>query len=144
MLTLPLQANAQSKPQLNVVIEELDSEARECGISADSLRSIANLTLRNNGIQATDLTSVNLLYVNFNVMYLASIKYCAFAAKVRVEGYATEDFTMRKLNGFASRKRTTNLCDKSGVAIYRQDNASTASLTMVESYIKLCLGELTY
>lgn len=144
VLTCNASSYAQQKPQLRVISEKLDSDGEKCNLSNANLDSISKLTLRSNGVDVAEQRSLtNVLYVNLNVIY-AQQGACIYSLSVEINGLANEDFTMQKLNGFASKKRQTILCSKQGVGTVSQGRANTAILQTLETYIKLCLGELIY
>ena len=143
-LVCAMNAEAQQKPELNVVIEKMDSEAAACGISEGNVRSIAQLVLRSNGIQVSDAARGNHLYINTTFLELKSNSHCVYGLTVQILGYTPSDLTKRPLNGFTSKNRVTELCLNQSISIHPKYNLSTELLKRVETLIKFCLGDMVY
>jgi len=73
------QGQGQAKLKLYVSVEGVDQDARECGVTEQSLRSPAVSTLRNNRIDIVNDRTLPYLSVKPNVMALASGNHCVYS-----------------------------------------------------------------
>jgi hypothetical protein len=140
VLLCSLNAAAQQRPQLGIVVETLGANATACGFSESSIESIAALTLRNNGIATTKELGVPYLYVNVVALVIGNIG-CTFHLEVSVrtflQGQPAGKFKSRNFS-------ITSLCDKGTIAAAPPAETSSLLLRTVETNVKLCLGELEY
>jgi hypothetical protein len=79
-------------PQINILVEDLDSDARACNISSDALDAAARLPLANSRIRVSS-SATAYLYINVNVISLGS-GLCIASITVKVQRFATEFFTL--------------------------------------------------
>lgn len=142
-------AEAQQRPRLAVLVQQLDEEAARCGIYTSSIESIAALTLRNNGILADTGITNPALYV-LTTVYAAQdtrgvVRRCVFGLMVSVRGFRSSDSARAPIGGFNSRGRTFSvLCEHGGTFVSSQSDAGTFLAQHLENNIKLCLGDLEY
>jgi len=145
-------ADAQQKPRIEVVVEELEQgpspqAATRCGITKSSLESIAVLTLRNNGILAsTDRRDVNFPYLYVSVMTLQpTTDNCVFSTEITVQGFSALDVARQGIRGIKPRQVSfTVLCNEQRMDMAPTSLAGKHLLGLVETMIKLCLGKLEY
>lgn len=145
-------AEAQQKPRIHIVVEELEQgsapqSAAHCGITKSSLESIAALTLRNNGILATtDKADVERPYLYVVVMALQpTTGICVFATEVSVQGFSASNVARQAIGGFKARRLShTVLCEEHRIDSAPVAVAGATLLKHLESMIKLCLGALEY
>ncbi|NDA48654.1 MAG: hypothetical protein EBY21_15550, partial [Alphaproteobacteria bacterium] len=78
------QAQAQAKLKLYVSVEGIDQDARECGVTEQTLRSPAVSTLRNNRIDIVNDRTLPYLSVKPNVMALASGNHCVYSLEIAI------------------------------------------------------------
>ena len=138
-------SGAQNKPSLQIVSEDPQGDAAQCGIDKSGIESIAALTLRNNGIQAvTDFNKAH-LYLNTTTLTTAS-GACAVNYDVAVRTYLP--MPPSGIDGFMPRKGRTfakvELCRRGGLLIVPRVVAAENTYQKLENVIKLCLGELEY
>jgi hypothetical protein len=131
----------QTRPQLSIIVETLDQDATNCGITKDSIESIARLTLRNNGVATASAQTNPWLYIAPTVL-----ANCAFHMQVSVQGMAPLDLAAgtTSLGGFKSKMRLTTLCSQNSVSSATRSGAPAQFLNMLETNLKLCLGSLEY
>ena len=138
-------ASAQKKPILQVMVEDTNEAATRCGITKSGIESIAALTLRNNGIQATTAVTDPYLYVVVTALS-GSSSACLFNTLAQVRTIVpmplnrVVEFKNRKSPNFAS----ALLCSSGGVATTSQGRAAIYVQEVLESDIKDCLGKLEY
>lgn len=133
-------AESNEKPNLQIYVPELDSDTTTCGIQKSSLESIAALTLRNNGIHASQKTNPY-LFIHPRAYQIKGVEACIAYLSVTVEMPADK----QSVNGFKARGETsTQLCGRE--AMYHGPISGMASQTIgyVEDMVKLCLGDLEY
>ena len=145
-------AEAQTKPRVQIVIEELEQgstpqSAARCGITKSSLESTAALTLRNNGIlTSTEDPKVNsaILYVSVMTMQPTE-RTCLFATEVAVQGFSASDIARQAIGGFKPRRRShTVLCQEHRIDLATVALSGAMVLKHIDGMIKLCLGNLEY
>jgi hypothetical protein len=139
-------AGAQQRPNVEIVVEELNRWAAVCGIDKSSIKSIAALTLRNNGINGGASNSDPYLYIRTMVHAIHTLSNnvtaCVVYAEVHLRSFAPAPATRFKVRG--QKAVSTILCESGGIdsgpisSISRQLNDS------LEQYVKLCLGQLDY
>ena len=122
---------------MRVVVERLDADATQCGISESQIESIANLTLRNNRVQPNP-TAVGYLYVAITV--IPSSGYCIHTTAVQVLAPGMQIGN----SGFRGRAANVELCDKHSVGALARVNFPMLVENDVERLIKQCLGSLDY
>lgn len=144
---MPAAVYAQdAKPNLQIVIENIDAEGRRCGVDPDSLDSVSRLTLSNNGISSSRFLSNPYLYVRALAQEtFAGGRAIGCTIYLEVSAQAVE-VVPNKINGFAPRRLRVNvpLC-RSGTIFSGSKPSLPASVSRnLEQQIKLCLSELDY
>jgi hypothetical protein len=135
---------AQQKPSLQVLVEELDPDARICGLSKSSIEPIAMLTLRNNGIHVVPMSNP-FLYVHATVLVMrrgSEVIGCAVSSRVDVRALLPQ----KRLSGVKSRgsMAATVLCETSSLMSGPSSGMESQYFNSLEQDIKLCLGKLDY
>jgi len=134
----------QQRPQLRVLVEDLDEVAAKCGVSKSQLESIATLTLRNNGIQVVNETTNPFLAVVTTFIPTAA-RGCAFYTRVSVQGLSQSDIAKGPIGVFKARSRShTVLCEQSALRIGPKVGIMGDMTEELENNIKQCLGQLDY
>jgi hypothetical protein len=139
-------ASAQQKPAVQVLIEDLNQYAAGCGINKYSLESIAALTLRNNGMQVVENSTVYLFI-------RAGVVPALTGGNINVGCFVSHSVRMiimspltQPVGGIKPRNALSivSLCEESGNLIGTQSNLLTLVIAALENDIKLCLGQLDY
>jgi len=131
-------AEAQDRPRLQILIENLNEDAAKCGVTETSLDSEAALVLRNNGILTTE-DSNPYLYLNVTVVLTGS-GICAVntSAQLKTGGQRVQAGAFRtRPNRFAS----LVFCDDGVLQTWPRGGRGKPNVELV---IKTCLGKLEY
>lgn len=131
-------AYAQSKPQLAVVLDGIDADAKQCGIEENTITSAANLVLRQNGVSVGNLTDPY-LYINVNVLP-STTGQCVFSLSVDILASTNQ----RTVGAFTARSPDLVLCRKGNIARVDRINAPSRAMDIVERLTKVCLGSLSF
>ncbi len=132
-------AEAQKKPSLSIVMEELDDDARKCGVTADGLRAPAVLILRQNRIDVASALTDPFLYINLNI--LSSGASCIYNLRVTIE----TDQPSKDRNGFRANKyEAAVLCNSSAAGIVPASGAPKTITEEIELNLKRCLAKVSY
>lgn len=133
--------HAQTKLKLHISVDGLDEDARECGVTEQTIRAPATLTLRNNRIDALNDRSSPYLSVKPNVMALASGNHCVYSLEV-----AIRDEEPPKLRGGFKTKRASSvfLCKQDSLWIVPKTDVPKKMADSVEQLLKLCLNNIDY
>ena len=136
---------AQQKPSIDLASISTDSAAhRACGILDSSLRSIATLTLRNNGIS---VEGSSLQMVTIDTIVVTLNNGCAVSLMVKFNAAMTRDEVAGALRGMAFKPRravSLNICEQRILLTGPSHDMGQRVGASLEESIKLCLGELTY
>ena len=144
-------ATAQQKPRLAVVVDlNLPNETGSaCGVmDGASIKSIASLTLRNNGVRPDDNLNP-FLYVQVQVIPAIRgnrVEMCFWSIEVQVLEFVIP--SVKPVGGFKPRtgktRTTTELCRTAHAAIESPSNSERSLMSSLEQHIKVCLGQLDY
>lgn len=127
---------------LDVVVEELDSEAAACGVTKSQLVDLARLTLRNNRVQPSTVEGgVAYLYVRVAVVHRSGVG-CMGSLDIQIKTIAEPLIK----TGFRNPKGypMAVLCDEGGLVVAPRAVYSSQLEQEMESFIKQCLGSLDY
>lgn len=143
LMTMPA-ANGQKNAALSILIETLNKSARRCGVTEDTLRTPAVLTLRNNRIDvATTRTLDPVLYINVNVNFNEQSRFCNYNISISI--FAFDAAKTRGRFRTASGIERVYLCSNKGtMGGIGQAVAGRKIVDDVEQFIKDCLAEVTY
>ena len=135
------QAQAPAKLKLYVSVEGVDQDARECGVTEQTLRSPAVATLRNNRIDIVNDRTLPYLSVKPNVMALASGNHCVYSLEVAIR----DEDAPKVRSGFKTRRASSVfLCKQDSLWIVPKLDVPKKLSESVEQLLKLCLGNLDY
>ena len=139
--TVHAQAQASAKLKLYVSVEGVDQDARECGVTEQTLRSPAVATLRNNRIDIVNERALPYLSVKPNVMALASGNHCVYSLEVAIR----DEDAPKVRSGFKTRRASSVfLCKQDSLWIVPKLDVPKKLSESVEQLLKLCLGNLDY
>lgn len=132
---------AQTRATISIVVEDLDDDARKCGVDIQTVRSPAILTLRNNRIAVRDGNTYPYLYINANLLPINNGSSCIFNLEVSIRDVEAAIFR----NGF---KRNGGeaivLCSKAYLGISPRYNVSKHLSDRIEENLKRCLADVDY
>ena len=133
-------AEAQKKPSLQILVEDLDAEAsRKCGVTKDSLRAPAVLILRQNRIDVASRSTAPYLYINLNILSVEAS--CVYNLEVAI--HTSQDPKDR--NGFrANEYEGVVLCSSGSAGIVPASDAPKKITERIELRLKDCLAEVSY
>lgn len=135
------QAPTQAKLKLYVSVEGLDSDARECGVTEQTLRSPAVTTLRNNRIDIVNDRTLPYLSVKPNVMALASGNHCVYSLEVAIR----DEDAPKVRSGFKTKRASSVfLCKQDSLWIVPKLDVPKKLSESVEQLLKLCLNNIDY
>jgi hypothetical protein len=138
-------ACSQTKPTLQVLVEDLPPDAQICGVNESSVKSISALTLRNNGIQAAASSTNPYLYVNITATRVVQgdrVLGCAVYYDVSVRGSVPN--TLRDFKARESTFSAILICRSSRLVVESVSTVASSVTRRIEEEIKLCLGKLEY
>src|SRR5262249_48339096 len=80
--------------KINLVIENLDADSKECGLTEQGIRAAVMYPLSSARVEVAP-TALTSLYVNVNTLYFSSLDSCVSSIEVRVHVYqaVTLDFS---------------------------------------------------
>jgi hypothetical protein len=137
----PMSAYAQTQPTLSILIEDMDADARKCGVDMQTLRAPAVLTLRNNRIRVSDTRTYPFLYINAVFLPVNNGASCVNSISVSIED--VDKAIVR--NGFkADKPESAILCSARGAGISQLHNTTKQVFELVERYVKRCLANVDY
>ncbi len=131
---------AQTRPSLQILVENLSSDDARCGITESIIRTSATLTLRNNRISVSKQT-YPYLYINVISLYLPNIDSCAFSgsASIRTPQPAQER------NGLKSNSsERVLLCNQAGMGVGPRTGIPKQVSEMVAGHVSACLVDIDY
>jgi len=135
------QAPAQAKLKLYVSVEGLDPDARECGVTEQTLRSPAVSTLRNNRIDIVNDRTLPYLSVKPNVMALASGNHCVYSLEIAIR----DEDAPKVRSGFKTKRASSVfLCKQDSLWIVPKLDVPKKLSESVEQLLKLCLSNIDY
>jgi len=137
----PCAVHAQTKLKLSISVEGLDEDARQCGVSEQTVRAPAVLTLRNNRIDVLNDRTSPYLSIKPNIMALASGNHCVYALEV-----AIRDEEPPKARGGFKTKRASSifLCKQDSLWIVPKADVPSKLADSVDQLLKLCLSNIDY
>jgi hypothetical protein len=134
-------APAQAKLKLYVSVEGLDPDARECGVTEQTLRSPAVSTLRNNRIDIVNDRTLPYLSVKPNVMALASGNHCVYSLEIAIR----DEDAPKVRSGFKTKRASSVfLCKQESLWIVPKLDVPKKLSESVEQLLKLCLNNIDY
>jgi len=135
------QAQAQAKLKLYVSVEGIDQDARECGVTEQTLRSPAVSTLRNNRIDIVNDRTLPYLSVKPNVMALASGNHCVYSLEIAIR----DEDAPKVRSGFKTKRASSVfLCKQDSLWIVPKLDVPKKLSESVEQLLKLCLSNIDY
>jgi len=135
------QAQAQAKLKLYVSVEGVDQDARECGVTEQTLRSPAVATLRNNRIDIVNDRTLPYLSVKPNVMALASGNHCVYSLEIAIR----DEDAPKVRSGFKTKRASSVfLCKQDSLWIVPKLDVPKKLSESVEQLLKLCLSNIDY
>jgi hypothetical protein len=135
------QAQAQAKLKLYVSVEGVDPDARECGVTEQTLRSPAVSTLRNNRIDIVNDRTLPYLSVKPNVMALASGNHCVYSLEIAIR----DEDAPKVRSGFKTKRASSVfLCKQDSLWIVPKLDVPKKLSESVEQLLKLCLSNIDY
>ena len=138
---LPAQAQTQAKLKLYVAVEGVDQDARECGVTEQTLRSPAVSTLRNNRIDIVNERTLPYLSVKPNVMALASGNHCVYNLEIAIR----DEDAPKVRSGFKTKRASSVfLCKQDSLWIVPKLDVPKKLSESVEQLLKLCLSNIDY
>ena len=137
-------ANGQKNAALSILIETLNESARRCGVTEDTLRTPAVLTLRNNRIDVAKTSTLDpVLYINVNVNFNEQSRFCSYNISISI--FVSDTAKTRGRFRAASGIEQVNLCSNKGtMGGVGQAAAGRTIVNDVEQFIKDCLAEVAY
>ena len=140
----PMSAYAQTKPTLQIIIEEIGEPAEKCGVNKQTLRAPAVLTLRNNGISVSDAGTEPHLYIQ--AIMLAVNNMCTWSLSIQIRDY--ESATMRgrfkKNRAELSGLEAILMCSETSLGVSTKNGVVKQLSDFVEQSLKLCLSKVDY
>ena len=138
---LSTQARAQTRPSLEVVIEDTDDNARKCGISDKSMLDAVSTALRENRVSI--VADSNPFYVlNLNIIHPDLNKNCTYSVNVKIiyakRGGQYGNFKTK------SGDEIITLCIKDQMGFSLVPDTSRIVSGFIRDMTKACLSELTY
>ena len=135
------QAQAPAKLKLYVSVEGVDQDARECGVTEQTLRSPAVATLRNNRIDIVNDRTLPYLSVKPNVMALASGNHCVYSLEIAIR----DEDAPKVRSGFKTKRASSVfLCKQDSLWIVPKLDVPKKLSESVEQLLKLCLSNIDY
>ena len=135
------QGQGQAKLKLYVSVEGLDPDARECGVTEQTLRSPAVSTLRNNRIDIVNDRTLPYLSVKPNVMALASGNHCVYSLEIAIR----DEDAPKVRSGFKTKRASSVfLCKQDSLWIVPKLDVPKKLSESVEQLLKLCLSNIDY
>ena len=135
------QAQAPAKLKLYVSVEGVDQDARECGVTEQTLRSPAVSTLRNNRIDIVNDRTLPYLSVKPNVMALASGNHCVYSLEIAIR----DEDAPKVRSGFKTKRASSVfLCKQDSLWIVPKLDVPKKLSESVEQLLKLCLSNIDY
>ena len=137
----PSGVHAQTKLKLHIAVEGLDEDARQCGVSEQTVRAPAVATLRSNRIDVLNDRTSPYLSIKPNIMALASGNHCVYSLEV-----AIREEEPPKLRGGFKTKRASSvfLCKQDSLWIVPKGDVSNKLADSVDQLLKLCLSNIDY
>jgi hypothetical protein len=134
-------SQAQERPTLGLLIEDMDQDALKCGLNKSSIESISALTLRNNGVQVVKDLTRPYLYISTSAFPISGGS-CALSLEVSILSINfLEDRHFKSRTGYFG----TTLCKApSSLMLWSTSTILNRVLDSVEKNIKVCLGSLNY
>ena len=108
--------------EIDIVIEDLDADARNCGISNDLIDASIRIPISNSKIKLVNSQSSPYLYANVNAFSQGA--YCVLSMRLEFSKYAI------------SEKQVGTFWRKGQVAVWERNNAGRRVANEFESYAK--------
>jgi hypothetical protein len=127
-------------------IEDLNENAKSCGLISSTIKSIGALTLRNNGITAVEHSpDLLMMYVAVNVAVTPDRSYCIANIHASMVDFENNP-SLVKRGSFSSQGEAAliQLCESSTLTTSIPGQFSKNVSDTVEQQIKLCLDQLKY
>ena len=133
--------HAQTKLKLSVSVEGVDEDARQCGVSEQTVRTPAVQTLRNNRIEVMNERTLPYLSIKPNVMALASGNHCVYSLEVAIR----DEEPPKMRSGFKTKRSSAVfLCKQDSLWIVPKADVSNKLSDSIEQLMKLCLANIDY
>jgi hypothetical protein len=141
ILALVHPSAAQQKPELQVVVEDLDPVAATCGITMDLVRSSVVLTLRQNGIEVATGRTAPLLLVGASILHLPGPSACVAVISVQVSAFQAP---VQRGRFRAIEPEDVALCRSGYVFVSNKSSFPKNFSEEIEALTKICLSKLKY
>jgi len=141
LATAPSTVHAQTKIKLSISVEGLDEDARQCGVTEQTIRAPAVLTLRNNRIDVLNDRTSPFLSIKPNIMALASGNHCVYSLEVAIR----DEEPPKMRGGFKTRRaNSVFLCKQDSLWIVPKSDVPNKLSDSVDQLLKLCLSNIDY
>ena len=141
LATAPSAVHAQTKLKLSISVEGMDEDARQCGVTEQTVRAPALLTLRNNRSDVLNDRTSPYLSIKPNIMALASGNHCVYSLEVAIR----DEEPPKMRGGFKTRRaNSVFLCKQDSLWIVPKSDVPNKLSDSVDQLLKLCLSNIDY
>jgi hypothetical protein len=132
-------AHAQTKPKLAILIDELRENDLKCGMRKETIKTSANLVLRQNDIDVSTEISVPYLWIMADALP-NSDTVCTYHLSISI-GLHDE---WKKRDGFRSKYESVSLCRKDTLVRTLKSDMEKSLSDQTEILLKSCLAQVEY
>jgi hypothetical protein len=135
-------SRAADKKGVQVLLGDADEDAKACGVTAELMKSRANLILRQNNLVEAELTNP-WIYVSYNV--IKNDAFCVGSLEVSVNGFQPALLQREPLGWLKSAEIAYVVYAEYGTVFQGQRFMfSGLALTKLEDALKDVLGRISY